>query len=506
VNTEPDRGRALISRAASFAGQTAIVAPEGRYTYAALLDASARVAAALLDGADDLAEARVAFLVPPGWHYVTTQWGIWRAGGVAVPLATSHPPAELEYVIRDAEASLVVAHSDCAATVAPLAASRGARLLDAAAIAERPAPGSRLPAVAPQRRAMIIYTSGTTGRPKGVVTTHANIRAQIESLVTAWEWSADDRILLVLPLHHVHGIVNVLSCALWSGACCDILPRFDAEETWQRIASGDLTLFMAVPTIYRRLITAWDRATPGDRASWGAGARRMRLMVSGSAALPVATLERWRDITGHTLLERYGMTEIGMALSNPLRGERRPGYVGSPLPGVTVRVVDEGGKEVIPGTPGDLEVRGDAVFREYWRRPGETAAAFRDGWFRTGDVAVVEDGAYRLLGRQSVDIIKTGGYKISALEIEEVLRGHPAVAECAVVGVPDEEWGERVCVAVETRAGVTLTLTELQRWAKERLASYKVPRALRVVDALPRNAMGKVTKPAVASLFRSGTL
>ncbi len=504
MSTESDRGPALVSRAASFAGRTAIVAPEGRYTYAALLDASARVAARLLSEAADLAEARVAFLVPPGWHYVTTQWGIWRAGGVAVPLAVSHPPAELEYVIQDADASIVVAHADYAAVLRPLAAAAGARLLDAAALAERPVPSSRLPAVGERRRAMIIYTSGTTGRPKGVVTSHANIRAQVTSLVDAWEWSAADRILLVLPLHHVHGIINVLSCALWSGACCDILPRFDAEETWRRIGGGDLTLFMAVPTIYRRLIAAWERAAPRDRASWAAGARGMRLMVSGSAALPVATLERWREITGHTLLERYGMTEIGMALSNPLHGERRPGRVGGALPGVILRIVDEDGSPLGAGTPGELEVRGDAVFREYWGRPDETVAAFHDGWFRTGDVAVVEDGAYRLLGRQSVDIIKTGGYKVSALEIEEVLRAHPAVGECAVVGMTDEEWGERVCVGVEARAGATLTLAELQRWAKERLAPYKVPRALRVVDALPRNAMGKVTKPAVASLFRGG--
>src|SRR5690606_9800180 len=175
--------------------------------------------------------------------------------------------------------------------------------------------------------------------------------------------------------------------------------------------------------------------SPAERERRSAGVRRVRLMMSGSAALPVRTLERWREITGHTLLERYGMTEIGMALSNPLRGERRPGCVGAPLPGVDVRIVDEAGTPVAQGVPGELEVRGPCVFLEYWQRPEETAAAFRDGWFRTGDVAVVEQGAYRLLGRTSVDIIKTGGFKVSALEIEEVLRLHPAIQECAVVGV-----------------------------------------------------------------------
>jgi malonyl-CoA/methylmalonyl-CoA synthetase len=227
-------------------------------------------------------------------------------------------------------------------------------------------------------------------------------------------------------------------------------------------------------------------------------------MVSGSAALPVQTLARWREITGHTLLERYGMTEIGMALSNPLHGDRRAGSVGAPLPGMEVRLVDEQGEPVIDGTPGEIEVRGGNVFLEYWGRPDATREAFRKGWFRTGDVAVLEGGAYRILGRTSVDIIKTGGYKVSALEIEEVLRTHPAIAECAVVGVADAEWGERVAAAVELRPGRELDLASLKGWAREQLAPYKIPRELRVVAALPRNAIGKVVKPDIAALFRTG--
>ena len=491
-----------VARARGHAERTAVTAAEGAFSYRDLLDASARVAACLLGPRDDLREARVAFLASPGFHYVATQWGIWRAGGVAVPLATSHPPPELEYVIRDADAAVVVADAELAPRLdAVPAASMVRRLRTVGALAAEPR--SSLPDVPDDRRAMILYTSGTTGKPKGVVTTHGSLRAQVTSLVTAWEWSADDRILLVLPLHHVHGIVNVLACALWSGARCDMLGQFDALETWARITRGDLTLFMAVPTIYHKLIAAWEAAPPEQRREWSAGCGRMRLMVSGSAALPVRTLERWREISGHTLLERYGMTEIGMALSNPLRGERRPGFVGTPLPGVEVRLVDERGAPVVAGTPGELQVRGPTVFLEYWRRPDATAAAFQDGWFRTGDVAALERGSYRILGRSSVDIIKTGGYKISALEIEEVLRTHPAVAECAVVGVEDAEWGERVCAALELAPACDLTLSELQGWVKERLAPYKVPRALSVVRALPRNALGKVMKPEVAKLFRA---
>ncbi len=298
---------------------------------------------------------------------------------------------------------------------------------------------------------------------KGVVTTHANITAQIVSLVEAWEWSAEDRILLCLPLHHVHGIINVVSCALWSGAACGMLPRFDADAVWDRIAEGGLTLFMAVPTIYSKLITAWDAASPERRAELTQACGRLRLMVSGSAALPVSTLERWKEITGHTLLERYGMTEIGMALSNPLRGERMPGSVGTPLPNVEVQLVGESGKRVLPGTPGEIEVRGPGVFAEYWGRPEATRDAFRDGWFRTGDSAVVENGRYRILGRTNVDILKTGGHKVSALEIEEAVREHPAVAECAVVGVPDPEWGERVAAAVVLNEGDVLDLVVFSR-------------------------------------------
>ena len=490
----------IVARALSHQGRTAVVAAEGTFTYRDLIEASERVAACLLNGRADLVEARVAFLVPAGWHYVATQWGIWRAGGVAVPLATSHPPAELEHVIQDAEPEIVVAHPDFADTLRDLDRVKVVRLIEIPQALEHPTHQAPRTGVDEGRKALIVYTSGTTGKPKGVVTTHANLRAQVTSLITAWEWTADDAILLALPLHHVHGIVNVLTCALWAGARCEMLPKFDAARVWSRLAGGDLTLFMAVPTIYTKLIAAWDAAPVEQQRAWSAGCARLRLMVSGSAALPVPTLERWKTISGHTLLERYGMTEFGMALSNPVRGERRPGFVGTPLPGVEARLVDEQGGALAPGAPGELEVRGPGVFLEYWRQPGATAAAFRDGWFRTGDVAVVEDGFYRLLGRSSVDIIKSGGYKISALEIEAVLRAHPAVAECAVVGIADAEWGEKICVAVEPR-GAEPTLADLQAWAKEHLAPYKLPRALRCVAALPRNAMGKVTKPDVAKLF-----
>ena len=476
------------------ADRLAIIAADGVFSHLDLAETAAHVASGLRatgrTSRADLAEARVAFLVPPSFAHVVISRGIWLAGGIAVPLAASHPPAELEYVIRDSQASLIIASGRQADALEAIAASTGALFLRTPDfIAEDASPLPPVP-LSPDRRALIIYTSGTTGKPKGVVTTHGNVAAQVDSLLKAWEWTCDDRALLVLPLHHVHGTINVLGCAIAAGGACEMLPQFDAEAAWERLASGDITVFSAVPTIYRRLIDSWEAAPPRVREARSAGARRARLMMSGSSALPIRTLERWRDITGHTLLERYGMTEIGMALANPLRGERRPGFVGAPLPGVDVRLVD-----------GELEIRGPGVFREYWRRPEDTAAAFHDGWFRTGDTAVVEGGAYRLLGRTSTDLIKTGGFKVSALEIESTLREHPAVRDCAVVGVPDDDWGERVCAAVELTGNATVSPGVLQDWMKARLAPYKVPKSVVTVESLPRNAMSKVVKPDVVRLF-----
>jgi malonyl-CoA/methylmalonyl-CoA synthetase len=490
----------LVRRALEHADRCAVIAPDGSFSYRDLYERSAAIAGHLLGGRDDLHEARVAFACPSGVRYVATQWGIWRAGGVAVPLSAAQPASECEYILADSGASLVVAAPEFAPALGPLAARLGATLV----ITDEAAEGAhrRLPSLDRTRRAMILYTSGTTSKPKGVVTTHGNIEAQVTSLVSAWEWSAADRILHVLPLNHVHGIINVLTCALWAGATCEMLPKFDAAAVWRRFTDGDLTLFMAVPTIYHRLITAWEQAAPFEQQAMSAGAARLRLMVSGSAALPVGVLDRWKTITGHVLLERYGMTEIGMALSNPLHGERRPGFVGLPLAGVEVRLVDEQGRTVEPGEAGEIEVAGPSVFLEYWNRPEATRSGFRDGWFRTGDVAVVEHGMYRILGRSSVDIIKTGGYKVSALEIEEVIRAHPNVRECAVVGVDDPEWGERVSAALVLQPGRLLDPAGFEGWLRERLARYKVPSRLLVVGDLPRNAMGKVMKAGVRALFR----
>ena len=379
----------LVERATCHGSAVALVADGKSYTYEELLASSANVAAGLLGDQQDLEMARIGFLVPPGFTYAACQWGIWRAGGIAVPLGLQHPLPELQHVVEDAGISILVADAAWEEKLQPLAAAGSLPLLrlDQLLLEE----STSLPEISLDRAAMILYTSGTTNRPKGVVTTHENIQAQTVALIDAWGWTAEDRILHVLPLHHIHGIINVLTCALWAGATCEILPGFEVQQVWKRLGSGELSLFMAVPTIYNRLIAAWQEASVTEQQRLSSGCNQLRLMVSGSAALPVSTLESWKSITGHVLLERYGMTEIGMALANPLNGLRVPGHVGQPLSNMEVRRVDEDGAIPADDVPGEIQVRGPGVFQQYWGNPLATEESFTEGWFRTGDVAVVEE-------------------------------------------------------------------------------------------------------------------
>jgi len=489
---------ALFQQALLHANKPAIQQGDRTLTYTELLIASESLATELLAGKTDLAEARVAFLVIPGFDYVRTQWAIWRAGGVAVPIYLEAPLASIQFTLEDTQATILVVSPKYIDTVAHLCEQLGVRLLSLENNVE--IKRATLPDVHPSRRAMILYTSGTTNLPKGVVTTHQNIEAQIMTLVKAWEWNHNDHALSVLPLHHVHGIINVIGCSLWVGARCEFIPNFTAEEVFKIFKLRQVNVFMAVPTIYFKLMAFWESMSVEEQIQLKQTLSAFRLMVCGSAALPVSIMEKWQTISGHRLLERYGMTEIGMGISNPYRGERKAGYVGLPLPGVQVRLCDDNNKTVT-GEPGEVQVKGNNVFIEYWQRPNETAASFTpDGWFRTGDVAETDaDGYYKILGRKSQDIIKSGGYKISALEIEEALRQYPRVRDASVVGLPDNEWGERVAAALVTDG--TVDQSELADWLRERLSKYKVPRKFLVLADFPRNAMGKVVKSELKKLF-----
>ena len=485
TQTSPSR---LVARFVLRADDASVAIFEGDVatSYRDVCAGARSVAAALLHGRASLDGERVALLVSPGAAFVEAFFGVLLAGGCVVVLSTLHPPAETKYFCEDAGVVTLLVSPTLVDRVAPVAGERRVIMIDEA---RRTTPRADLPSVGANDAALQLYTSGTTGKPKGAIITHENLAVQQELLADAWGWSARDVLLHTLPLHHMHGLAIALLSAIGAGAKARMLPHFDARAVWTAMA--DSTVFMAVPTIYAKLVAAYDAADDATRERWSANARALRLATSGSAALPVSLAERWRGIAGAYPLERFGMTEIGVGTSNPLVGERRPGTVGKPLATVGTRVVD-----------GELWIRGPSVFAGYWRRDDATAEAFviADGvtWFRTGDtVEIAPDGFVKILGRTSVDILKSGGYKLSALEIEEALREHPAIGEVAVVGLPDAEWGDRVVACVVPREGCDDDCGEdaVRAFAKERLASYKVPRVVVTMRELPRNAVGKVMKP-----------
>ncbi|KAK6498974.1 hypothetical protein TWF481_011545 [Arthrobotrys musiformis] len=717
---------AADKHATQFPGKAALIDTKARraFTYGELLAGTAKVKNLIFQalGVDnaDIQEQRIAYLVPSGIDYVQIQWGIWAAGGVAVPLCTTHPFHELEYTITNSKPTLIFLHHDFSQhKSAFLSSFPSIKVLDVPLShydPEHPSfsvpSTSFYPAFSLSRRALIIYTSGTTSRPKGCVTTHANIDFQANSLVKAWKYSPHDYLLHVLPLHHVHGIINGLTATLLAGGTVELHPKFDPVVVWKRWMDGDSTMFMAVPTVYSRLNSYFLEHIAGtdDEQRARDSTRKLRLTVSGSAALPTSVKQKFEDITGQVLLERYGMTEIGMGLScrydNFDRLGRPDGSVGWPLDGVEVRLVQDSGyiipfgsqgkvtagtddgsftntvlgsrtlratrlsddgenktsfglKDIDSGraestvvdsrlqsvenftgpqtverdvvlrgtgrnadnrgdethtglqsaevstrfdvktsttvsdsstrtetssprfsespfetelptkvsnpehpkgvfsakipmrisnprqseedstiessieailtdpsmraqnpyinniqtTPeaqdtersstgtyisGEIQIRGPNVFREYWENPGATAKEFtEDGYFKTGDIAYRDEhGAYYIQGRSSVDIIKSGGYKISALEVErEILSNIPNVREAVVVGIPDEEWGERVAAVVVTEDGAEgIELKEFRDSLRSTLAPYKIPTLLKAVRDIQRNAMGKVNK------------
>jgi malonyl-CoA/methylmalonyl-CoA synthetase len=476
-----------------------------RRSFAELLDRALRARAALCDGSASLEGRRVAILVAPGAAWVEAFLGVILGGGVALPLSPLYPPGELAWFGDDAGADTLILSADLAARAVDLARSR--RVVAVETIADGPREeAAAIAAIAPDDTALLLYTSGTTGKPKGAMLTHGNLAMQAALLREAWGFSENDRLLHALPLHHLHGLGISLLTTLLAGSAARMLPRFEAARVWNELADRRATTFMAVPTMYQKLFECFDAADEATRARWAEGARSLRLATSGSAALPVTLAARWRELTGAIPLERFGMTEIGVGMSNPRDpSARRPGYVGPALPSVESRIVDDAGQDSLTG-PGELYIRGPSVFKGYWNRPEATTSAFADGWFKTGDIAErADDGAVRLLGRTSVDILKSGGYKLSALEIEEALRENPAVAEVAVVGLPDEVWGDRVvAVIVPASGGEAECATEaIRAWARDRLAPYKIPRETVLVASLPRNPLGKVVKPELIQSLRA---
>jgi malonyl-CoA/methylmalonyl-CoA synthetase len=450
-------------------------------TYAQLAGAAAVVAERVRD-AD-----RVAVWATTSLETVVAVVGALAAGASVVPLNPKAGTRELEHIVADAAPAFVLARAD--EELPPELG--GIPRLDV------PTAGTGEPPdlLEPEATAIVLYTSGTTGLPKGVELPRRALESNLDALAELWEWTDADRLAHALPLFHVHGLVLGVLGPLRRGGELELVPRFSPAALADALTRG-ATMVFGVPTMYHR-IGAEAEADAALARAFGAA----RLLVSGSAALPAVEHDRIRRLTGTAIVERYGMTETVMNIGVGVRDEPRPGYVGRPVPGVEIRLVDDGGAVLEIGddeTFGEIEVRGPNLFTGYLNRPDATAEAMRDGWFRTGDLATrTADGTYRIVGRRATDLIKSGGYKIGAGEIENALIEHPAVAEAAVVGVPDDDLGERVAAWVVLAEGAGASAAELSAHVGRLLSSHKRPRDVHFVDSLPRNALGKVTKRAL---------
>ena len=462
---------------------------------------------------------RIALFMENCPDFVAAYLGVHLAGGIVVLINTQYRQVELRHILNDAGVILCITdeerREELVRVAADLVALEGVVISDCSDHPlESPEFLSRnvreqsaidflnvslswefeLPE--PDSIAVIGYTSGTTGRSKGAMLRHSNLAANAHAVVKAWHWTADDRLLLTLPLFHAHGLFVGVNGTIVAGASAILRRRFEAADVFATLCGGEITMFFGVPTMYSRLIA---EARKSDRRP-----APLRLYVSGSAPLAVQTFEDFADLFGQRILERYGMTETIMNLTNPFEGERRPGTVGGPFPGQEARMVDLATRQPIDGEGvGEIQVRGPHVFPGYWENEEATAEAFdADGWFSTGDLGWRSgDGYYTISGRAR-ELIISGGFNIYPREVEEVLMAHPAVADAAVLGMPDADFGEKV-VAIVVPRGATLDPDDLIALCRDQLASFKKPRQVVFADSLPRNAMGKVQKHVLREWLES---
>jgi malonyl-CoA/methylmalonyl-CoA synthetase len=419
--------------------------------------------------------------------WIISYLGLQLLGATVVGMNPAFKAGEAEQILSDSEATVVLVDTGRQPLVDALRPGLAAlRTISHVEEIGSPSPHPALPRergrellssdgqprLDPESPALLLYTSGTTGRPKGALLDHGNLLAQARGVVEAWRWTAADRLVLALPLFHVHGLAIALNGSLVAGGCAVLVP-FSPENVVRELQAG-ATMFFGVPAMYQRLCDYLE-TQPADL-------RQVRLFVAGSAPLPATLFARCERILGQPVLERYGITEGGIVVSNPYDGLRQPGRVGFPLPGVEVRLGDQD----------EVQLKGGQVFKGYWRNAAASADAFTDGWFRTGDVGeIADDGTLAIRGRIK-ELIISGGYNVYPREVEMILEQHPSVAEVAVAGLPSDRWGEEVTAFVVTRSPVDAQ--ELIAYTRERLSTYKCPRAVRFIDAIPRNAMGKVDR------------
>ncbi|CAG9124689.1 unnamed protein product [Plutella xylostella] len=564
----------VFRRALLFPNRIALQDEVGVYTYAALHHAATSLSKEIAAQLCGDTGRTIAYMCGNDAAHVTVQWAIWMSGNIAVPLTPLHPADMLKYFLEDSDSKLVICTQEFEKLLRPVAIDASKPLLISTRDKEVSAQvcqsnetkeASSLEDLGRSNMwyggqdALIIYTSGTTSKPKGVIFTHTMLQTQIAALHTAWGYSAEDVVLHTLPLHHIHGQLNSLNASLASGARINMLPRFAPHTVWARLLAmnDDVkpTVFHGVPAMYAALVAAHTKMFGDGKTTdyvRGTLEGRVRLMCAGSAPLPSTLAERWFEITGIRLLERYGMSEAGMALSNPytpVEG-RTVSSVGHPLPGIAAQLATEVDGEMKPlltvETPmcetqiclqrlgasddpplqsdnfewkppvitehtastdgthqGELLLKGPGIFSRYLNRPPSLNSKdfTADGWFRTGDTAAFEDNKFKIMGRTSMDIIKTGGYKVSALQVESAILEHPSVADAAALGIEDPAYGEIVSAVVQLKPNESLTLGELKRHTGKKLAPYQLPKTMLVVEQMPRNVMGKLDKKVIRQKY-----
>ncbi|MEU5220582.1 long-chain fatty acid--CoA ligase [Streptomyces sp. NPDC020807] len=488
----------LARTAAARPDSVAIQLDDLALDYRSLDERSARVAGWLAErgvGAGD----RVVIMLPNIPHFAVAYYGVLRTGAVAVPMNPLLKTGEIAYGAGDCQARLILAWGPALAEAGPAAAELGIDCVDVT----DPAFGEVLAAVDPRHQvvergaddlAVLLYTSGTTGRPKGARLTHGNLGSNTDAVARVLGVTSTDTVFGGLPFFHVFGQTCGLNAAVLTGARVTLLPRFDAAKALEILSRDKVTVMEGVPTMFLGLLAAAEAAGSTGLADGGP-----RLSVTGGSAMPVEVLHRFENAFGCVLVEGYGLSETSPVVTfGALEGPRKPGSIGTPIAGVQVRLVDDEGKDVPEGDVGEIAVQGPNVTPGYWNRPEADAAAFVDGWFRTGDLARRdEDGFYFVVDRKK-DLVIRGGYNVYPREIEEVLYEHPAVAEAAVVGVPHEVHGEEVAAVVTLRPGAEATADELRAFVKARVAPYKYPRIVQLVEGLPKGPTGKILKREIS--------
>ena len=485
----------LVDTARAHGDRPALRMDDTVLTHEQFRDAAAGVAAGLRDRGVEPGD-RVGLVLPNVVSFPVVFYGALMAGAAVVPMNPLLKAREVEYYLRDSGARLVVALDSVAAAADEAAATVGIEsvsvgAVDPGAALGSPAASAEVVERADEDDAVILYTSGTTGQPKGAQLTHANLRGNARTTQeTLLEGTPEDVIMGCLPLFHVFGLTCSLNAGVLAGACLTLLPRFDGARALEIVQRDRVTVLQGVPTMFAAMLHQPDR----DRYDVSS----LRLCVSGGSAMPVEVMRGFEEAFGCIVLEGYGLSETSPVASfNHPHAERKPGTIGTPIRGVEMRLVDDEGRDVPEGEVGEIAIRGENVMRGYWQRPEETAKAIPDGWFRTGDLARRDaDGYYAIVDRKKEMIIR-GGYNVYPREIEEALYEHPAVAEAACVGVPHADLGEEVAAAVALKPGTSAEVGELQAWVKERVAAYKYPRHLWLVDSLPKGPTGKILRRAV---------